>query len=404
MIPILLAATLMSEGPVEISADHADFEKNRLVFSEKVEIRMPESVSLKCGSAALDTESKELVLTGTEGDRISYTQDNLSITCLRIITSLAHKFPVRDLAAEGNVRIVYDDTITAHADSGYYRESAEGEGTLTLAAAEESGECRLCHVRGDSISASTITFQPGQNTLSFTNPSGIFATEPFETRVTAKNLVWNLQEHLISLSKNISVIQSGFGSLKASESLQIRQDVDNRVRTVEGAGVINASLPGDQKLFADGTFVLDNEANQLVIHGAPIKFKDKLGVIEAEHATISYHKFIPVHITLGGNVRIQNYAAVDNIASETCLHYILTDEATLDLATQTLRISAEAGKRALLYDNINNIQVSAPAITLQRNKATKKESLKGEGDVRFSFSEKELTLFKQRFKMMKNAK
>jgi len=57
----------------------------------------------------------------------------------------------------------------------------------------------------------------------------------------------------------------------------------------------------------------------------------------------------------------------------------------------------------LFYDKINNLQVSAPEIKMQRDKQTKKQQFQGIGDVRFHFVEKEYQQLRKRFLLEKKS-
>ena len=61
-------------------------------------------------------------------------------------------------------------------------------------------------------------------------------------------------------------------------------------------------------------------------------------------------------------------------------------------------LSASEGNRVLLFDKVNNIQMSAPSLKIQHDPSSQKELIKGMGDVRFTFLEKELAQVKQHFK------
>ena len=60
-------------------------------------------------------------------------------------------------------------------------------------------------------------------------------------------------------------------------------------------------------------------------------------------------------------------------------------------------------KRVLFYDKANDMEVSATTLKIKRDEATKKETVKGIGDVRFSFVENEFEQLRKRFVIDRNS-
>lgn len=404
MIPLIYASALMlADKNMQITAGQVEYSHNKYSLSEKVQVVIPDNGTLTCTSAYFDQDNSKLILEGTPHNKVTYNGPDFTITCHRVTASVDPKMSsletgVQELLAEGNVQIVYQGMVTAIADTGHFQ-----NGLLVLTPTEESGSCHLTHERGDSIAAKKISFNLSEKKVTLTAPAGSIATEPRETRFNSGLLAWDITNHQLVLTDDIHIAQEDYGSLLVTDKLAILQDADNNLRSIVGEGTIAAALPNNQTLSCVGSFTIDHPNQTLIIKGSPITFRDTMGEIETDNATINYDKMKPTLIALAKNIKIQNFATVDKIVSDTCLHYILTDFATLDPITQTLTLLSESGKKSLLYDKVNNIQVSARSLTVKRNEETKKDTIKGHGDVRFSFSEKEFNLLKQRFKMLKDA-
>jgi hypothetical protein len=133
-------------------------------------------------------------------------------------------------------------------------------------------------------------------------------------------------------------------------------------------------------------------------------FEDDKGEIHADKVFIKYEevgkKIIPARIVLEGNLRIENH--FENFAdAKKENQYILAHRVDFIPQTSEMIFKAEKGKRVLLYDKGNNLQVSAPRLKIIRDKSVKKETLQGIGDIRFNFIENELDQFRRQFSFEK---
>lgn len=122
---------------------------------------------------------------------------------------------------------------------------------------------------------------------------------------------------------------------------------------------------------------------------------DGFGVICSDSATFGYHNH-EIDIVVSGNVRMRNQFA-DMEGGTPLDQYALADTVTLDPSTKKMILQAIQGKRVLFYDKANHMQISAPALTIIAGTKVGKESIKGTGDVHFTFAEQELDLLRKQF-------
>lgn len=146
-----------------------------------------------------------------------------------------------------------------------------------------------------------------------------------------------------------------------------------------------------------------NQEN-LVLQGQQVHFEDTYGSIYADKITVKYdfngQKVVPKFLVLEGNVKILNTHASVEPASP-LVQYGLADKVECDLTSKEAAFSMlEQGKRVLFYDKAHDLRVSAPGLTIRRDKMTQKDVIKGSGDVRFSFVEKEIEQLRHRFPLM----
>jgi hypothetical protein len=197
----------------------------------------------------------------------------------------------------------------------------------------------------------------------------------------------------------------------------VKADGMHRMRTVETKGeavLTYADAAGGQShtLKCYGKIKLDNIKRESQLHspkdnagnvleGKQVYFEDEKGQISADRAFIKYDevegKIKPARIVLEGNVRIVNLVTKSKDDSELTQQYILADRVDFIPATQEMIFKADKGKRVLLYDKNNNMEVSAPGLKLVRDHAANKEALRAIGGVRLNFVEDELEQLKSHF-------
>lgn len=96
-----------------------------------------------------------------------------------------------------------------------------------------------------------------------------------------------------------------------------------------------------------------------------------------------------------GNVRLYNRFPTDKPDQEPNLQYAIADRMQYNPSTKEMTLTSNRKGRVLYFDKLNHLEMSAPALHLQRDPLTKKETLRGEGDVRFSFKKSELEKMNQ---------
>jgi hypothetical protein len=179
----------------------------------------------------------------------------------------------------------------------------------------------------------------------------------------------------------------------------------NRI-TAEGHTVLHHLEPISQRAFwvvCDGTVNVDHVKKTITLDsvrdsldnvcaGKQVLFYDPLGEVQADKATILYDsingKLMLTKISLEGNVYLVDHQTIGETKEP--LHYGIADFAEYAPESKEIYFSSLPGQRVLFDDKLNRLQVSAPALRITRDATSKKESIKGIGDVRFHFLESEL--------------
>jgi lipopolysaccharide export system protein LptA len=396
-VALFLGALLPTHSEsIFIEAGKAVYQGKAVKMDDQISVEMGAGKKLTCHSAEYDLHDEVLQLHGGE-NKIHYSDDQLALTCNEAKLNVGNDFQVQHLETSGDLEILYENELTIEADNADYKSG--NDGFLQLTGREK---CCLKNSRGDLIYAKTVTFHPNENTITVENPVGSLATEPFPTHFEANKLVWDRQNENFHFVGDIKIRQNKLGTIAVSDTL----DINKKNKTLHAEGAIEIAFLLCNALKCTGTLDIDHFTHTVAIHSPEehIVLKDARGEIKAHRAVIHYlgdNKPLFLRLVAEDDVRINSFATVDDVVSETYLHTILTDYAELNAGAQSLTLRADEGKRTLLYDHVNHLQVSAPSLKVQRDVETHKDKIEGLGDVRFSFTEQELERLKQQLSWIK---
>jgi hypothetical protein len=131
--------------------------------------------------------------------------------------------------------------------------------------------------------------------------------------------------------------------------------------------------------------------------GSPqVIYKDTVGEIYADRAKVDYQEvdgaLEAIQIILFDNVRLVNMGTLEKPASQ----YALADEVHY-FPKEGSTILEGKKNPVLFYDHQRDMQLSAYTVRAERDPITKKETIHGVGNVRFTFGPEELEKIKERF-------
>lgn len=234
----------------------------------------------------------------------------------------------------------------------------------------------------------------------------VYGKEKDELDFSADTLAWNVLEGKCVLNGNISAVfpgknldfscdrevlitkgKQGLATLHSNgKTILTMQDVDKDV-TLECVGevfvdclshvVTMESIPGKEQLF----------------------FTDHLGKIYSDRAKLNYQemgkKWSPQNAEFRGNVSVTN-------RQPPFLQQVIADKLDYSFLTREIDFDSYPNKRVLFYDQANRLTMSAKGLNVYKDKSTKKESIKGRGEVRLRFDEQEFVKLKKKFLLEKN--
>jgi len=344
---------------------------------------------------------------------------------------------VRSIVADGQVIIDYNHDITAtanHADYQRHAKSTTSEmtpaksiSTIMLTGGVQNEHCEVKRSNGDQISSKNLKFDLSAHELIFTEPKGklavsldLFKSEEIDAQnaleFSADKLILKERAQMLSLEGNIMISQKGFGTLTTNQYLDIQQHTVNNKKCIQliksqGETILtyldpHAELFNKHTLTCYGTLLIDHEHSQTMMNspmdeqgkvslGKQIRFQDHLGELYADTLLINYEELEGVSkiksLSLEGNIRILNRPIDHLMQNERYLQFALADRIEYTPEATELRLFAYEGKRVLFIDRLNNVNISAPALTVKRDESTHKESIDGIGNVRFSLLEQEMS-------------
>lgn len=350
------------------------------------------------------------------------------------------KNSIKTLQANDEVSIDYSGEMRAYADQALYQYSLDGysvlslqslPGIITLSSNNPSNACRIINPNGDQLVGSSISIDTNLRHMHVSDPVGtmqasasnLFSPKlskemllPHSSNIQMKSdhLLWDFSQDLLVLQGNAVVDHSDMGTFKSDREVRIYYSGGNgkkQLRAIEsdGRSVICHQDVDKQDchwLICNGNMRVDHHKMEVLLQspidpqgntcaGKQVFYYDNLGEVQADKATIYYQnigeKLAVSRLTLEGNVYIVDHKGMKADGGENKpLHYALADFVEYTPNNRQMYLGSRNGRRVLFYDKINQLQVSAPALRITRDQQTKKEAIKGFGDVRFNFLNAEL--------------
>lgn len=429
---------------VEFRPDTVDGKKSySKAFIEKdVDITLSHGGKVRCDKAVIDDHIKKAIFTSPHEvvyldnftDRKGINSP-LLLKCSKVEIDLlpdlkGSKPKLGHLNAFGNVHVIYNNDTTLTADEADYsfkpdpiKQNHLISGLITLKATQdEDGLCRLTNLQGDYIRAEIIVFNTLDATAILSQPYGSFQTvregkTSAPLSFSANKLVWQQNQDLMRLEKNAIVTDSQYGTLSTDDTLTIIRstapDGKKQLKSILSNGRTILTHAEEEKglthtLVCNGTTFLDHQLYTVDFtskpNGEQVSFEDEYGTIKADRAKLTYRlvkdRIVPQMLTLDGNLHILNrYTSTEDYPTGNQLQYALANNAEYNFLSKEINLhSGKQCPRVLLFDKANHFEVSAPGLKIKRNEVTGKDSISGQGDVRFNLVEHELQQIKNHFR------
>lgn len=404
------------EAVLERQEAGKDFPFSLIHLQKDVLLALKNSAELKCDSADFDFTALKGNLFAA--DRVIYTnqlkQKKGDSLLFRLLskgvevhlqksgqTNQKTDYDIETLIAQESVQIDYTDHFTLLADKAIYNKT-----TLSATPKDAETRCQLKH-GDDLIDATAIHLDLLHSRLSLAHPRGLIRTilapeaQKGELLFTSDALTWDSPKNTLMLKGNVQMTEPSLGTLSADDEIHLVQGKD-RLSTIRTKGKTSLLSLNKHRLLAFGSLLIDRDhfhasiespANALEV-GQQIYYEEEEVAIFADKAAIEYaENFAPVSIALKGNVRLFSRD------TQKPPRFGLADRVTYSPTTRTFILGADPGKRVLFLNEEDNLRVSAQEVHITEDPTTKKQTVKGIGNVQLTFSTEEELLLKKFFKL-----
>lgn len=339
---------------------------------------------------------------------------------------------VRQIEAHQQVRVSYNHDHLLLADYAIYQRAPDAQasiaGLLTLTVKDNLPACKMTNLNGDHLSAHVIQLNTMDRTLRLTQPNGILYMRregrPVQNLAfSARELLWNDPQQTLVLTGDVDLHQNDALHLFTDHELTLSQVMEEGKRTLRAIrspqnthiSYVDPQKGHVRKIHCPGPFSINHETQEMSMRGSLISdderekdrhqvhIDDVLGEMYADRVDVQYAwvegKIIPGKMVLDGHVRLMNRFDGHIEEAGSILHYGLADRVEYFPKEHEMVLTCREGGRVLFFDKVNNVQMSAPSLKVRHDPKTKKESIQGVGDVRFTFVERELDKLKSYFDM-----
>ncbi|MFZ0565505.1 MAG: hypothetical protein WAM28_04900 [Chlamydiales bacterium] len=213
------------------------------------------------------------------------------------------------------------------------------------------------------------------------------------------NLAHYSEDQLILIG-NV-VIENPMGLVKAQKAIltrDIKKTTDIEFPWIELNEEVSLTLPNETQVKCDHLIFNHLQKKGLFTGNPQVSYEDPMGVIFANQSQIDYSEseghYEVTKVTLIGNVRFINHE--EN-------QFALADQVVY-LPQQQLLVMEGEKNRVLFYDKNQDMQISAQTIHAKRDVESKKDRVKGIGEVRCIFGPDELQRLKAHFRKIEHVR
>ncbi len=407
------------------TADSVDWEEQSdfLSLEGQVHCLLKDGTALSCERAKCDLTSGQIKLEG--GDKEVVLNDLLhGRFCLQAkamdlqlgTDKNSLKKHVLHLALEGCVKFQYQNEMTVVADKAVYQRDADASqneplyGILKL-----TGLCQYSNPLGDTISADEVALDFVKKQTSIAAPIGVFCVHHLgnaeKLHFSAGRLFWDRADKKIELREKVKAELPEIGQFSVEEEISLVYRMVNgkrELKRLECQGETRLAVEDAKKKYSctfvcPGKVTVDREKQKISMcrsdQGSQVFFQDGLAKISADLVNLHFshdEKTVLQQVLLEGRVQLVN-RLTQFLDGENPMQYALADSIEYLPVSKELNLLSSGKQRVLFQDNVNHIQISAPALRIKRTTPAQKGYIQGVGDVRFSFAKAEAEMLKNAF-------
>lgn len=430
---ILKGQVLLDHGLGKMQAEEAilqkqetgkDFPFSQIHLEKDVSLKLHQNAELKCEKADLDfstlkgflTSSKRVTYTDTlkrrKGKSSSFqlVSQAVDLQFLKKSDQPKSSYDVQNVLARDNVELTYDNDFILFTDVVLYNKelvnSANNQFQSHLSS-QGKQKCKLVHL-ADTIEADNFDLDIVHSKLVMKNPQGILpslslSNSKGEVRFNAENLLWDHEKNTLILKGNPSIQEPNLGTIVSNQEIFLFQKDKNLVG-FKSFGKTTLTYLNQHQLISHGILSFDREknlgtvesplVNGVIPENLQLSYQEGEMSILADKAHIEYTEengtFQPISVSLKGHIKISSRSTGTKPT-----RFGLADRLTYSPTTRTFILGADPGKKVVFANDEENLRISAQEVHITQDPTTKKQTVKGLGNVQLSLSaEEEATLNK----------
>ncbi len=318
------------------------------------------------------------------------------------------------MEAIDSVQMKYDDMLIS-ADHASYQQS-EGDAIVSVWSNQEASFCKMAFANGDQLIAKRAIFNVRTEQIDLVNPKGeiSFTRNGMQTPVkidySADAMMIDKKRDTLRLNGNVEISKDQY-YFKTSHEITIDSKIESGkkvLRTLfskKNNEITFKNNDNVNKIYCPGNLYLNYENSELALEGENDKeqvfFENAAGEMFSNKVIVYFHidkeKNFIKKVTLNGNIKIRNRFDGQQKEGGNVIHYAIANDAECFPEQKEMVLFGNDGSPVLLFDKINQIQMSAPMLKMTYDDDIKSYSIKGMGNVRFNFIEKELEKMKSYF-------
>jgi hypothetical protein len=396
--------------------------KDKLSTAElegNLHLEMPLKGTLDCQKGYVDFQNSRAAFMGSENNpRIKYANINedrqlfIESNEAELQFENEEKRPkVSSLEASGDTTVVYNNDYNLSAFKIRYEVPSE---KIYAWSANADTPCEVKY-KNDYIKSERILVNIPNKEIFFDKVNGNIKNE---TDFSCDQLIWNNRTQHLKLRNNVYLKHQGMGDLTTPHTIDIFQKENNgnkEIQFIEAKKETVITFVDNQKGYSHylncyGPLKMDYETQQILMNSSQMEnkqvhFSNLMGDIFADSAILTYQKegsrFVPLSLYMQGSVKVINRFNGHEKESGLELQNILADTITYFFEKKEMHLSSHSPNRVLLFDRINNMQMSAPAFIVTHDESYR-PTVKGVGKTRLKFAERELQQMKYYFNLKDN--
>ncbi len=412
-----LGKMLAEEATLQKQEIGKDFPFSQIHLQKDVTLQLPQSGLLKCDDAELDFSTLKGVL--TSAGRVSYTDtlkrkkgkpstfqlasQTIDLQFLKKNQSPSDptktQYDIENVTARNLVELTYADHYTLFTDTVLYQKelvntpSTEFQSHLSSQGTER---CKLVHY-ADTIEADRFDLDVVHQKLLLTRPEGILPSlSKGEVKFTSESLLWDHEKNTLILKGNPVIQEPNLGTLASDKELFLFQK-EKQLVGFKSFGSTTLTYLNNHKLVSHGTLSFDRERNigtvESPLHegsvpeGLQLSYQENEMSVLADKAHIEYNEkdgtFQPISVSLKGHIKIFSSR------SDQPTTYGLADRLTYSPTTRTFILGADPGNKVIFVNTEDHLRISAQEVHITQDPTTKKQTVKGLGNVQLALSAEE---------------